>query len=242
VMNIGDSHNLSCNILAWPGDLNFHWTLNGSHEIIPILNASLYNKVYHQNLAGEDLAELGEDYMFPVTKLDYDSLALGFDQGSGSGNAPLSQLDKDLLEEGFIPSVNGTVRQMSQTKSFNKSGIEREESNKMRHPLYPKSEGKEKKNFQLKYSDKVNSYQQLGSPDGSKGVTAEEIESPYGRWKPPQDNPDNIHHEAVLWYTIRTIDDYGTVACWAENSYGKQLHPCLFHIISSESNYSTHTH
>jgi hypothetical protein len=96
-------------------------------------------------------------------------------------------------------------------------------------------------NSQLKSGDdtKGSWHQQLSSQgrrNGKRGGLVDgggdEIESPYGRLKPPQDNQDNIHHSAVLWYTIRTMADYGTVECISSNSYGKTLHPCRFHIIS----------
>ncbi|CAG7717576.1 unnamed protein product, partial [Allacma fusca] len=36
---IGESYQLKCNILAWPPDLNFYWTLNQSKVVLPIPNS-----------------------------------------------------------------------------------------------------------------------------------------------------------------------------------------------------------
>lgn len=71
----------------------------------------------------------------------------------------------------------------------------------------------------------------LGGKSGPGG------ESFYGRWKAPEDSPDNIHHEAVLTYTIKSIDDYGLVACYGKNTVGSGLSPCIFHIIPSEPSF-----
>ena len=43
---------------------------------------------------------------------------------------------------------------------------------------------------------------------------------------------ETLHHQSVLTYEILSEQDYGTVACWARNSYGEQLRPCLFFISS----------
>jgi hypothetical protein len=34
-----------------------------------------------------------------------------------------------------------------------------------------------------------------------------------------------------LIYTSKGERDYGTLACWATNSIGKQTEPCLFQIV-----------
>ena len=41
---------------------------------------------------------------------------------------------------------------------------------------------------------------------------------------------ETLHHQSVLTYKILSEQDYGTIACWARNSYGEQLRPCLFFI------------
>lgn len=42
---------------------------------------------------------------------------------------------------------------------------------------------------------------------------------------------------SVLQYTPESEVDYGTLACWAFNSIGRQKFPCLFHIVAA-SKYS----
>jgi hypothetical protein len=95
-LDIGDSHKLLCNIVAWPADLNFHWTLNGSHEIIPVLNYSLANRTKTYN--GVPFLEEYDDYISPFTRSDYEpSIILGLDheQGSGSGIPPQDLQEPD---------------------------------------------------------------------------------------------------------------------------------------------------
>ena len=36
---------------------------------------------------------------------------------------------------------------------------------------------------------------------------------------------------SVLEYIPRTEMDYGNLLCWATNSVGKQVEPCVFHVI-----------
>lgn len=38
---------------------------------------------------------------------------------------------------------------------------------------------------------------------------------------------------SVLRYTPESEVDYGTLACWASNSIGRQSVPCLFHIVAA---------
>jgi hypothetical protein len=38
---------------------------------------------------------------------------------------------------------------------------------------------------------------------------------------------------SVLRYTPESEVDYGTLACWASNSIGRQSVPCLFHIVTA---------
>ncbi|XP_065167952.1 nephrin isoform X2 [Atheta coriaria] len=51
----------------------------------------------------------------------------------------------------------------------------------------------------------------------------------------PQTNFNTgIHHSSsTLTYTPVTELDYGTVMCWANNLAGRQLEPCVFHIIAA---------
>lgn len=46
---------------------------------------------------------------------------------------------------------------------------------------------------------------------------------------------DKIRHKSLISYQVKSDEDYGTVACWATNSFGSQVFPCLFHIIKSKS-------
>lgn len=34
-----------------------------------------------------------------------------------------------------------------------------------------------------------------------------------------------------LNYTTKNERDYGTLACWGKNSIGKQIDPCLYHVV-----------
>ena len=36
---------------------------------------------------------------------------------------------------------------------------------------------------------------------------------------------------SLLTYTPRSQMDYGTVLCWASNDVGRQVVPCVFHVI-----------
>lgn len=46
---------------------------------------------------------------------------------------------------------------------------------------------------------------------------------------------DKIRHKSLISYQVKSDEDYGTVACWATNSFGSQVFPCLFQIIKSKS-------
>lgn len=38
---------------------------------------------------------------------------------------------------------------------------------------------------------------------------------------------------SVLRYTVQSDLDYGTLSCWAENSVGAQLAPCVFQVVAA---------
>lgn len=39
---------------------------------------------------------------------------------------------------------------------------------------------------------------------------------------------------SILEYTVATETDFGTLACWASNSVGRQRTPCIFHIVPAK--------
>uniref|UniRef100_A0AAG5CSG0 Ig-like domain-containing protein n=2 Tax=Anopheles TaxID=44482 RepID=A0AAG5CSG0_ANOAO len=45
------------------------------------------------------------------------------------------------------------------------------------------------------------------------------------RYDADEDNSETIYE---LLYTPKSEREYGTLACWAKNSIGKQKEPCLF--------------
>jgi len=42
---------------------------------------------------------------------------------------------------------------------------------------------------------------------------------------------DRIFHQSLLSYQVNSESDFGLIGCWARNSYGKQVFPCLFRIV-----------
>lgn len=63
-------------------------------------------------------------------------------------------------------------------------------------------------------------------------------ETPLSSLNNQQDELNNYEQidqslESLLLYTPMTKDDYGYLACWAENAIGYQRVPCLFNIIPS---------
>ncbi|XP_063232166.1 nephrin-like [Bacillus rossius redtenbacheri] len=59
--------------------------------------------------------------------------------------------------------------------------------------------------------------------------TAETIDVPQARYR----TPSSTHSQSTLTYTPVTEMDYGTVMCWAFNTAGQQVEPCVFHIIAT---------
>ncbi|XP_017787321.1 PREDICTED: synaptogenesis protein syg-2 isoform X2 [Nicrophorus vespilloides] len=74
----------------------------------------------------------------------------------------------------------------------------------------------------------VESYPLPDSFKWSFNNTAETIEVPQTRY-----NSDVHHSSSTLSYTPVSELDYGTVMCWASNLAGRQLEPCVFHIIAA---------
>ncbi|KAL3285867.1 hypothetical protein HHI36_000386 [Cryptolaemus montrouzieri] len=69
------------------------------------------------------------------------------------------------------------------------------------------------------------------APDGFKwsfNNSAELIEVPQNRYR-----SEKHHFSSRLTYTPKSELDYGTVMCWASNLAGKQMEPCIFHIITA---------
>lgn len=58
--------------------------------------------------------------------------------------------------------------------------------------------------------------------------TAETIDVPQIRYK-----STSVLSISTLSYTPVTEMDYGTVMCWANNLAGRQIEPCVFHIIAA---------
>uniref|UniRef100_A0A8W7PQB9 Ig-like domain-containing protein n=1 Tax=Anopheles coluzzii TaxID=1518534 RepID=A0A8W7PQB9_ANOCL len=48
------------------------------------------------------------------------------------------------------------------------------------------------------------------------------------RYDADEDNSETIYE---LLYTPKSEREYGTLACWAKNSIGKQVEPCLFQVV-----------
>uniref|UniRef100_A0A182M7W6 Ig-like domain-containing protein n=1 Tax=Anopheles culicifacies TaxID=139723 RepID=A0A182M7W6_9DIPT len=55
----------------------------------------------------------------------------------------------------------------------------------------------------------------------SEGITQ-------SRYDADEDNSETIYE---LLYTPKSEREYGTLACWAKNSIGKQVEPCLFQVV-----------
>lgn len=260
---IGESHKLSCNILAWPPDLNFYWTLsNRSNDTVPILPMVVGN---HTQGAIEVIPlEDFDEYIFPITRAESDSTsrvkdsvsdsdvavdgnsqAKNFTTGSsfpdktGRNGTGLSLTDTEKSEGGS----DGNPTKASTSNHYHHHHRGQATDNYLR--MWRKSEEVQEKELKL-LDEKEDGLK--GRPDvlihsrggksgpasrGGVGGGGGGGESLYGIWKPPEDNLDNIHHEAILSYTIKHIGDYGLVKCWARNSFGKQLSPCSFHIIPS---------
>ncbi|XP_052871050.1 uncharacterized protein LOC128276633, partial [Anopheles cruzii] len=68
-------------------------------------------------------------------------------------------------------------------------------------------------------SGQFNLLQDFHSADG--GITQ-------SRYDADEDNSETIYE---LLYTPKSEREYGTLACWAKNSIGKQLEPCLFQVV-----------
>lgn len=45
---------------------------------------------------------------------------------------------------------------------------------------------------------------------------------------------DKIRHTSRIPYQVKSEEDFGVLACYATNSFGSQVFPCLFHIIKSK--------
>lgn len=54
--------------------------------------------------------------------------------------------------------------------------------------------------------------------------TADTIDVPPGRFT-------TASTFSIITYTPMTELDYGTLLCWAKNAIGKQVRPCVFHIV-----------
>lgn len=53
----------------------------------------------------------------------------------------------------------------------------------------------------------------------------------------PNSRVENKGLTSVLEYTIDADTDYGTLACWASNSIGRQRAPCIFNIIPASKSF-----
>lgn len=53
----------------------------------------------------------------------------------------------------------------------------------------------------------------------------------------PNSRVENKGLTSMLEYTIDADTDYGTLACWASNSIGRQRAPCIFNIIPASKSF-----
>lgn len=207
-----------------------------------------------------------DEYIFPITRGESDSLSFPASFASASDAKTVETIDHSLNIE-TITSINENIN--STTQNFTKGSIlSKRRRNETVLTDTEESEGgsggnlrkaathnrqnqdstegylRMQKSVQLQIQEKE--LKLLDKKDGLKGsdglihsrvTRTSPGESLYGRWKAPEDNQDNIHHTAILSYTIKSIEDYGTVSCFGSllgEKFGKQLFPCIFHIISSE--------
>lgn len=49
----------------------------------------------------------------------------------------------------------------------------------------------------------------------------------------PEDEIQSADKSSILKYTPKTEDDFGMIACWAENDIGPQKTPCYFYLTSA---------
>jgi hypothetical protein len=74
----------------------------------------------------------------------------------------------------------------------------------------------------------VESYPPPDSFKWSFNNSAENVDVPQMRYH------SGLHHfTSTLTYTPMNELDYGTVMCWANNLAGRQLEPCIFHVIAA---------
>ncbi|EFA06209.2 nephrin isoform X1 [Tribolium castaneum] len=74
----------------------------------------------------------------------------------------------------------------------------------------------------------VESYPPPDSFKWSFNNSAENVDVPQMRYH------SGVHHfTSTLTYTPMNELDYGTVMCWANNLAGRQLEPCIFHVIAA---------
>lgn len=65
--------------------------------------------------------------------------------------------------------------------------------------------------------------------------SAESVEVPQSRY-----NSSHETSSSVLRYAPVADMDYGTVLCWAANRAGRQLQPCVFHVIPAGKLFISH--
>lgn len=213
---MGESHQLKCNVLAWPPDLNFYWTLNGSHDIVPILSAAManYSKGTFEKIIPSDEFD---EYIFPAS--------------GSSGNMDTAALQNlEMQSEGSGSGEGSGAASESSHVPFGENG-----SSKRDLPILNKNWTPDgtKPSSHLDFSNSTEEYSQLKSGDKTDlSRLTRQIRS-HARVE------ENIHHEAILSYKVRSIEDYGIVRCWAKakNSYSEKVIPCLFHIIASKSHF-----
>lgn len=73
---------------------------------------------------------------------------------------------------------------------------------------------------------KVMFYWEFNSTDSVESDDTEPLEE-------PMMTITNGESSSVLKFTPRSIHDYGTLYCFAQNRIGRQSKPCVFHIVQS---------
>jgi len=299
---VGETQWLTCNILAWPSDLNFYWTLNRSdrtsngeiksigrnlteHRLPISSNARGYNNVTTRmfatstNSTSSSNLEQGAEQHYE-NQNGYPQLS------SGSSSESLQSLD--YPEDQHMPHVSskntttvlapsGSTSSKSKEKRSSQKDISSEQTYWNRGE---KAISKQENQKSMTHSSDVvfSTSKRDASPlqdsynlntisssisnhpfsanaeltsDISSSLTTSKDETKTRRHVYPSSTPysfngksrgdsglsgfqDRIRHTSLLSYQVRSDEDYGTVACWATNSLGNQVFPCLFHIVKSK--------
>ena len=66
-----------------------------------------------------------------------------------------------------------------------------------------------------------------GGPVMSHSGVSNVVDMPHDRFRSPTQNPTT----SIVEYVPRTEMDYGSLLCWASNPVGRQIKPCVFHLI-----------